>query len=79
MIFPDIKIDKDIPPPSDGKSLKGGYYGMLNCLEVNESFEFSRHLQSSYSTAASAIKKRTGKIFTVRKTGQETCRAWRLS
>lgn len=49
----------------------------LASLNIGESIEFPFERRSTVATQASTIKRRTGKVFTVRKIDDNKCRVWR--
>lgn len=64
-----VQIDSNVPIPVRTPLLS---------LKVGQSFVFPEVKRPSVSTYASAIKKREGKEFTIKKISDGECRIWRV-
>lgn len=71
--IPVYAIDRGIPVPY----MQGNT--PLHVLEIGESFVFSMADRPNLQSAASQLKRKTGKTFTIRKQDQATGRIWRVS
>lgn len=69
-------IDTGVPLPPERRSTLGDY--PINKLEVNESILFPREDRDRVQISASQLKKRTGRVFTVRVMDKDNCRIWRI-
>lgn len=75
--MPDItvyQIDSGVPVPEGSRVPIP-----LSKLEIGESILFPLQKRASVQSQASAVGRRTGKVFTVRKQGEKTARVWRKS
>lgn len=70
-------VDKDVPLPPKRQDVLGQY--ALRELEVGESILFPVADRTRVSVAASTLKKKTGKDFTIRIVDTDSARIWRVS
>lgn len=75
--IPVYKIEHDIPVPDDAKQPSARELVPIDELEVGDSVEFPRKLQTSVATIASRLR-RDGKSFTIKKVDEENARIWRV-
>jgi len=69
----DYKIDKNIPIP-----YYEPYELPLREMQVGDSVEFPEKIRACVATRASSLRRVEGLQFTLRKTGDGTCRVWRI-
>lgn len=74
MSIPVYIIDTGVPVPS-----RPGVASLMNQLEVGESFQFLINNRTTAQSYASVLKRKFGKVFTIRKVDENTCRVWRQS
>lgn len=71
--IPVYRIDSNVPLPEDREALVP-----LAQLRPKESIVFPIEMRGRVQSQASALARRTGREFTVRKQDEETARVWRL-
>ena len=69
----DYKIDKNIPIP-----YYEPYELPLREMQVGDSIEFPEKQRTSIASRASFLRRVEGLQFAIRKTGDGTCRVWRI-
>jgi hypothetical protein len=67
------KIDKNIPLPEPEVGSVP-----LNDMEVGDSVQFPIEERSRVLTNAGSLKRRKGKVFTVKTLDENNCRVWRI-
>lgn len=70
-----IPVDYTI---DDGVKIPVRKHLPVHDLEVGQSFEFPIGERPSITTVTSRLKKRDGRVFTVQKINETTCRVWRV-
>lgn len=76
--IPVYTIESGVPAPAlRGDGISSMY--PLRQLEVGESILFPQVDRTRVQVYASQIKRTTGRVFTVRKVNEDTCRVWRIS
>jgi len=69
----DYKIDKNVPIPDNGRLILP-----LREMQVGDSIEFPKNKRPNVANMVNFLSRIENLKFTIRKTGDETCRVWRL-